>query len=106
MTTAERSETPRTNALKKKWAESWKQVVGITQGADRAARHADEAAELADELERELTALRLRYTWKPMKDAPRDRRVLICYLTPGRRLDPDVGVVTDYTRADGWMEIP
>ena len=62
--------------------------------------------ETIEKLRSELTALRLRYTWKPMKDAPRDRRVLIRYLTPGRRPEPDVGVVTDYTRADGWMEIP
>jgi hypothetical protein len=61
---------------------------------------------LARQLERELAALRLRYTWKPMKDAPRDRPVLQRFTKRNGEISPAAGCVNSYSRADGWMEIP
>ena len=52
--------------------------------------------------ERELAAMRLRYTWEPMESAPRDRLVLIRY--PSRA--HEVGYVNKYNPGDGWMELP
>ena len=52
---------------------------------------------------RELTALRLRYTWKPMKDAPMDHEVLLNW-SESRAVA--TGWAQRCTSADGWMEIP
>ena len=48
--------------------------------------------------------LRLRYTWKPMKDAPRDRLVWIRHLR--ETLWPFMGYAHEHPGAGGWMEIP
>jgi len=109
MTTTERSGTPRTDAF---FAER-QRVLEVYRYANDKLLHiavgdmVKAAVEFSKDFERELTALRLRYTWKPMKDAPRDRQVLIHY--PAGRLRHEkieLGYINKYSIADGWMEMP
>jgi len=50
--------------------------------------------------------LRLRYTWKPMKDAPEDREVLFRYIASDGEIDVVLGFVSQHSAAYDWMEIP
>ena len=61
-----------------------------------------EAVEMLKRAKRELTTLRLRYTWKPMKDAPWDRLLLIKH----ESLEVELEWASNCANADDWMEIP
>jgi hypothetical protein len=65
MTTTERSETPRTDEFKRALSEL---LVDSPKSRERLWEI------VCGDFERELVALRLRYTWKPVKDAPRDQQ--------------------------------
>jgi len=142
MTTAERSETPRTNALLERHiaeiAEQQSVIGNRVLASNLPLKQVKEVLEHARELERELAALcrnwkaqgevlehlferfpdcacmgdlpgcvdelRLRYTWKPMKDAPRNREVLFRWPAPLPGIE--AGEYADCADADGWMEIP
>ena len=105
MTTAERSETPGLDALIERHiaeaAAQRSEIGSRVLASNLPLQQVRELIAFTRAIERELTALRLRYTWKPMKDAPRDRKVLI---------KNKYGVSDDFARyayaADGWMEIP
>jgi len=122
MTTTERSETPRTDEFKRALSELledspksrehlWETACGDFERELTALRlRLDEQQVFLEgehdcrmEAEKKLDELRLRYTWKPMKDAPRDRDALLFRFPSGLLLS---GYDTQYIGAVGWMEIP
>jgi hypothetical protein len=108
MTTTERSETPTLIERLNERARIRRQIPSrksVMEGApDRIADLLEEAATSLTALNAELTALRLRYTWKPMKDAPMWKVLL---KVPSKLLGMKVGLASFWgEHADGWMEIP